>query len=237
MKADHLSLHPTLKSGRTPALESTGVGYYRRYYSNLLASSLMQPSPTNYITDASSRPLNVFETCTQPEVVSQVGIDIPLGIYVPQAMKEKIWEGAYIDLSSLYTDTASTVLARADSNYVTVVIEGDQLVLRKASAASKKVDTFEKWQSAFHTYMAIYLTKHPTRAAELLKYMDIIRLATTLYPGLGWKRYDEQFRIKQTSDPTRSWGNLDMELWLTVVALPVQVSHSRVLNPTKSTLV
>ena len=69
--------------------------------------------------------------------------------------------------------------------------------------------------------MAIYLMKHPQRSAELLKYAEIVRMAAIQFPGFGWRRYDEQFRLGQESNPSRSWGCLDSELWITVAAAPV----------------
>ena len=69
--------------------------------------------------------------------------------------------------------------------------------------------------------MAIYLARHPSRVGKLLKYSEIIRTASIQFPGQGWKTYDEQFRMKQATNPARSWGNLDVELWLTVVAVSV----------------
>ena len=39
----------------------------------------------------------------------------PLGGNVPLAVKEKIWQGAYIDLLLLLQDRAAAVLARSDT--------------------------------------------------------------------------------------------------------------------------
>ena len=37
-----------------------------------------------------------------------------------------------------------------------------------------------------------------------------------------WVRcYDEQFRLGQEAHPSRSWGTLDSELWITVAAAPI----------------
>ena len=94
-------------------------------------------------------------------------------------------------------------------------------MLRKPGPIRHKIETLDMWQSAFHTFMAIYLLKHPSRCFELLKYAETIRLASVQFPGLAWRTYDEQFRLKQELDPMRSWGDLDYELWLTVAAAGV----------------
>ena len=154
----------------------------------------------------------------QPELVPQVGVNLPLGLHVPMAIKEKIWEGSYIDLALLYNEPANTVLNRSDQNNLTLVMDGERLVLKKTALSRKKLDSFDLWQSAFHVFMAIYAMKHLSKIPELLKYTEIIRKASIQFGGMGWKVYDEQFRMKQATTPTRNWGNIDMELWLTVVA-------------------
>ena len=37
---------------------------------------------------------------------------------------------------------------------------------------------------------------------------------------MGWKMYDQQFRLKQERTPSRSWAEIDMELWVTVASGP-----------------
>ncbi|VDI64654.1 Hypothetical predicted protein [Mytilus galloprovincialis] len=34
------------------------------------------------------------------------------------------------------------------------------------------------------------------------------------YAGLGWKLYDEQFRLRRSQEPAGSWSVIDTELWL-----------------------
>ena len=73
---------------------------------------------------------------------------------------------------------------------------GEGWLLNKGSlTVKKKNDTFDKWCSAFHTFMAIYFT------IEMLKYIETIRLAAIQFAGAGWKKYDEQ----QESNPSNSW--------------------------------
>ena len=66
--------------------------------------------------------------------------------------------------------------------------------------------------------MAIYATRHPARFLELLKYAEIVRTAAVQFPGLGWRNYDKQFRLRMEKNPSRSWATMDMELWVTVAA-------------------
>ena len=66
--------------------------------------------------------------------------------------------------------------------------------------------------------MAVYATRHQGRFLELLKYAETVRTASLQFPGLGWRNYDEQFRLRMEANPSRSWGSMDMELWVTVAA-------------------
>ncbi|XP_038055106.1 uncharacterized protein LOC119727323 [Patiria miniata] len=166
----------------------------------------------------------------RPLSMAQASVHTILGFHVSQALKEKIWQGSCIDLALLRNDTASAVLARTDTQGtdLTFALEGGSLVLRKPGATRKKIESLDAWQSAFHTFMAIYLVKHTNRFAELLRYAEIIRTAHIQFPGQGWKVYDEQFRLKQEADPPRSWGQIDSELWLTVAAVGLNSpSYSR----------
>ena len=49
-------------------------------------------------------------------------------------------------------------------------------------------------------------------------------MAAMQFPGFGWRRFDEQFRLGQEAHPSRSWGVLDSELWITVAAAPVMTA-------------
>ena len=46
----------------------------------------------------------------------------------------------------------------------------------------------------------------------MLKYIHDVRLGAER--SGNWKLYDEQFRLKLVSDPNKSWGNIDTELWV-----------------------
>ena len=72
--------------------------------------------------------------------------------------------------------------------------------------------------------MSIYLERHAARAAELLKYVETIRLASVQFSGFGWRTYDEQFRLRHAVNPASSWGIMDIELWVTVAAAASIVS-------------
>ena len=200
------------------------------------SSCIDVPRGGNSCTDNSGLGLGVLGQVCRPPVLPQVDVGTPLGFQVSMALKEKIWQGMYIDMSLLLNDSSASVFAKAGDTTanLSLAIVGGNLVVRKPEGSRKKLDTFEEWQSAFHNFMAIFLVKHPNRCGELLKYCEIIHMAAVQFPGQGWKRYDEQFRLRGEADPMRFWGKLDTELWLPVAAVGVtaasQFSSGNVLT-------
>ena len=105
-------------------------------------------------------------------------------------------------------------------SHLILASDGDQVVLRPANPSRKHIEMFGWWQSTFNMFMSIYLQQHTQRYAELLKYCEIVRTASIQFGGMGWKMYDQQFRLKQERIPSRSWADIDMELWMTVASGP-----------------
>ena len=54
---------------------------------------------------------------------------------------------------------------------------------------------------------------HTDTFADMLKYMSVIRLGAKR-STVGWKLYDEQFRLRRAKNPACSWATIDAELWL-----------------------
>ncbi|CAC5411629.1 unnamed protein product [Mytilus coruscus] len=101
----------------------------------------------------------------------------------------------------------------SDTNRPKLVVQNGQLALQSAPNQSK-IFSIEVWTTAFIIFTSIYCNLHPERFQELLKYMSIIRLGAKRCNNLGWKHYDEQFRLRKAIDPNGSWATVDSELWL-----------------------
>lgn len=65
-----------------------------------------------------------------------------------------------------------------------------------------------------YNFISVFCTAYPERFQELLKYLYVIRQGASRCNNLGWKSYDEQYRLKKAANPTSSWADVDMELWL-----------------------
>ena len=216
------TLNPTWSMGNYPSsVGVNGTSSVPIFASNnaclVTGTSTMGMGPSLSSNSPTVIPMFGGTAFSQPEVLPQVNSQ--LGFHVPQNIKEKIWAGLYIDLSILLHDHARAILSREEKgSELTFVMEGGKMVIKQGGSRGKKIDSFDKWCSAFHTYMAIYLAKQPARAIEMLKYIETIRLAASQFPGVGWRHYDEQFRLQLESNPSSSWGEVNMELWVTVAA-------------------
>ena len=58
--------------------------------------------------------------------------------------------------------------------------------------------------------------------------MSTIRNAARMHAGLGWKAYDQQFRLRLAFDPTGTrFDKIDYELWLLYVGPSMQGGRCR----------
>ena len=140
-------------------------------------------------------------------------IDIPdmvpsfktsVDINVSQELKTKIVNGQYVDLAKLLNNTIEP------QKQMIVMVNGE---LETVEKSTKKITNIEQWTDAFIIYASVYLSSHPAKSLQLLKYMKDLRMAACRSPE-GFKDYDQQFRLKMEKDPTRSWAEVDSELWL-----------------------
>ena len=135
-----------------------------------------------------------------------------VGGHVPQKLKDKIWEGGFIDLSLLLK--SSRELANAMEDQGGLVYKDGKLVIEK-QVQGKPLYNIHSWTSAFLIYISVMIERHPGKAQELVKYLRDIRLLASRAPSTSaWVKYDEQFRLKKVRNPASSWGLIDSELWL-----------------------
>ena len=130
-----------------------------------------------------------------------------------QSNKNKIINGEYIDLSQLLENTFKQ---EKQENQIDMV-DG---VLTTKVKSKNNINTVEVWTDAFIVYISIYSAVHTSKFQALLKYMHDVRLGASRIKGLGWKEYDEQFRLKMSVNPTKSWEVIDQELWLLYMVSP-----------------
>lgn len=148
----------------------------------------------------------------QPHIRSQNRkLGTPLGQFTPLSVKEKIWKGEFIDLGSLIQQDTST----DESLTLSLIrLDNNQIGFKQNKPRVRPIFNIDLWTQAFLVFSAIYLQKHPTRAIELLQYMDTIRKLARRFSGNTWILYDKEFRMGQAFNPNRSWGCYDADLLL-----------------------
>lgn len=135
---------------------------------------------------------------------------------IPAKFIRDIESGEFFELSKLLPKNLNRSNVGSDypDNNVsfTVSASGISLTPRKPQVLTN----IEDWTTAFNTYMLIVVHKFPTRAGELLQYMETIRHAAKTHGGLGWCIYDHKFRYKAANCRTMSWATIDTQLWLRI---------------------
>lgn len=182
------------------------------------AAPLVQPNtdPVATTSSASGQPV----TLNFGDEPLRLGSE-DLSCHVPMPICQKIWTNQYININILLKGAVELQnLCLVGLVHVTNkgLLESRPLESRP-DLAKDKVPNIEKWTDAFLIFTSIYLKKYPEKAQELLQYMNIIREAASRSPylaSLAWRAYDEQFRIRQGSNP-QPWGKLNPDLWLRVM--------------------
>ena len=141
----------------------------------------------------------------------------PLGDHIQQALRDKIARQEYIDLGLCLENWSSS---RPLEGLCVSVKEQGRPVLKSQRKLTIKINTISAWTSAFLVCASLYLSYHPQRAQEILKYMHTVRSAAIRFGSCGWRQYDINFRMRQQHNPKNSWVSIDAELWFLFVVVP-----------------
>ena len=83
---------------------------------------------------------------------------------------------------------------------IKLVIVNGELSIQSGNLRTK-INNIEQWTSAFIIFISIYCSAHENRVQELLTYMSDVRLGAQRSSSLGWKPYDEQYRLRKARNP------------------------------------
>lgn len=161
------------------------------------ASSPSQPSALSIIT--SDYPAS--GTCTIP------GIAKPVGLGVEPKIKSKILANEYVKFSSLLPKSQEL-----DEKFHTVEKDG-QLVFVKNNEGPK-IKSIHKWMEAFHVFVSIYCSIHPSEVADLMTYAQIVQGIAKSCGDDAAIDYDQKFRQWRETSPTSCpWNQKNTELF------------------------
>lgn len=159
-------------------------------------------APTIYSSPGTSNSVNTVSFTPAPVL----SVTNEVSATVPQNLKEKIIRGDYIELFTLLNNSHSHGVQKLVlSNKGEIVVQSNQ--------NSQKLLSIDQWTTAFIIFTSIFCSVHSHRFQELLKYMYVVRQGASR-STLGWITYDEQYRLRKSINPSSSWADVDMELWL-----------------------
>ena len=121
---------------------------------------------------------------------------------------KEILSGEFMELSKLLPKNFNSLQLLRDEP-LTLTLENSVIRVKKATATS--ITNIEEWTSAFTAYMSVVISKHPSRAAELLEYLSLVRYAAKYHRGLGWCVYDVKFRKKAAAKKFIKWSTIDSQ--------------------------
>ena len=173
---------------------------------SLRSSPAVAVSPDSIINRTSDQGTCISISSNNQSMSSVISINDQLGLNVSQQLREKIVNGEYVDLGALLANSAQD-----QPSCFTIDTNGQ---LQAQPKANKKISDLNTWFDVFLTYISIYISAHPESTQGLLKYMYTVKLGASRSTGLGWRDYDQQFRLKKSKCPALSWGTVDQELWL-----------------------
>lgn len=130
---------------------------------------------------------------------------------LPAKLAKEILSGEFMELSKLLPKNYNSLKPLHDEP-LTLTLENSVIRVNKARATS--ITDIEEWTTAFTAYMSVIINKFPSRSAELLEYLSLIRYAAKYHRGLGWCVYDIKFRQKAASNKSLVWSAIDSQLWL-----------------------
>lgn len=172
-------------------------------------------APTTYLseeaqsqsTSSAGQPFDQSMPATS--ISSDTPVPVPsihmIGTHVTNAIKQRIISGQFIDLVTLATPKVGGEEKKLVINSLGEIISKD--------ANPKKIETIEQWTDLMLIYASVYLSAHPAKTLDLLKYIQTVRMGVNR-GALSWKDYDTQYRLRKEQDPSSSWGEVDSELWL-----------------------
>lgn len=134
-------------------------------------------------------------------------------IFIPDNIKNKIWNGEYVNLATLLKQNFTQSAYNDMSG--TLAIVNNQITIKQAPTKIRvPINSIQTWTDAFINYIIIYSLKHKDKTIDLLKYMAIVRGAAVNNPIHKWLEYDTQFRLRMSKEPTKNWATIDGHLWL-----------------------
>ena len=223
-KAPTLQAADVTKSKRTPGHQRKSV------VEEIPGMSTNSPTPNSAVPPHIDLPSTVTGQQSGTICSPSYNLDCPVPIdshaistltcNVSENLKSKIINSDYIELALLLENTSLQEVSEKKIFFT----EKGELITKETTRSNLKINSISKWTDAFLIFASIYSVAHPDSVQGLFKYIHDIRLGAARCGNgtMGWKKYDEQFRLRRRSDPSMPWSKIDYELWLLFMQAPQQ---------------
>ena len=133
--------------------------------------------------------------------------------HLEPSLVEKIRKGEFVELERLLNKALIDSKKDRDEHKLDTVTRDGQTYLVQGKEKDLKINSFRKWDKAFRVYSMIYTQANPSRAAEIMQYVDVIANAATTFVWDNVAQYDYTFRKLMAQFPSRSWARTHQNMW------------------------
>ena len=150
----------------------------------------------------------------------------PVDMGVDPKVKGKIWADQFIEFG--------TLLSNREGGALQLVEGADGTFVFSKSKPAVTIKTLPQWFRAFHVFVAIYTSRFPESAPQLMKYADTMQRLSHQAGEQCALQYDRQFRQwRQDSPSLLSWDHINPELYNSSLAsgLCQKVSAKHTFRP------
>ena len=131
--------------------------------------------------------------------------------HVDESIKQRIVNNEYVNFSQLIPH--DKISQEEDHRMVMMHKADETFFMPAADRDTSGINSFYKWEQAFHVFSNIYLEQFPYKAAGLIQYNHVINTTALSYAWENVYRYDREFRIHISRHPERSWAVVLQQAW------------------------
>ena len=127
------------------------------------------------------------------------------------AVINKINNSEYVNFAKLLPKDRA--VSEEDHRMEIVNMKGNIFLAPVADWQLSPINSFNKWEQAFHVFMNVYVKYYPKRASELILYCHTIHTASLSFPWPNVYLYDKDFRMLIARHPEHSWAIILQQAW------------------------
>ena len=141
--------------------------------------------------------------------------------HIDDTLREKIEKGKFVELEKLLQKKFLQYHNKDESRMQLINKDGYSYFVPTIDRDCR-IDGIKKWEQAFRAYTTIYCKANPTRAGEILQYIDIIHRAAAIFNWDNVAKYDYVFRQLMAANPHRSWAKVYTQMWNITLNEPIK---------------